>query len=176
MNKILLYRNNTEMVIYNDNTVFGDGTHESTTGMLDMMAGIDLAGKSVLDIGTGTGILSVYAALCGAKVTAVDMSPAAMEFARKNFDANGVTVDLIFNDLTRDIEKKFDLIVANLAAPVQVENLKTVEKCMAEEGRLIISWLNYLPLERYARGFEVIDRVEGTEYDVYKLRAKKEET
>ena len=130
----------------------------------------------MLDIGTGTGILSIYAALCGANVTAVDLSPAAMEFSRKNFGENGVIVDLIFNNLTQDIDKRFDLIVANLPAPAQVENLKTAGKCLNENGKLIISWANYLDIERYARKFEVLNHAENAEYDIYKLQLKQEGT
>ena len=170
MNKTPFNINGVEFTIYSNDTVFGDGSHESTATMLDLMAQCDFKGKKVLDIGTGTGILSVFAALSGAEVTAVDLNPAALEFARKNFKHNGVDVNLELNDLTQDIEGKYDFILANLPPAEQVENLKTVEQYLADGGTLIISWLNYLDLNRHAPQFTVVQHIENREYDGYVLR------
>lgn len=173
MNKTPFNINGIEFTVYSNDTVFGDGSHESTATLLDLMAKCDFKGKKVLDIGTGTGILSIFACLSGAKqVLALDLSPAAMEFARKNFKVNGVSVDLELNDLTQDIEGTFDIILANLPAPEQVENMKTIEHYLSENGILLISWINHLSLERHAPRFDVLHHITNTEYDAYMLKTK----
>ena len=173
MDKTILNINNIEFTIYSNYSVFGDGSHESTASILNVMSKIDLAGKKVLDIGTGTGILSAFAALSGAEVMAVDISPAAMEFARKNFETNDVEVDLRLNDLTQDINERFDVIVANLAPAPQVENMKTVKQYLTENGILVISWINHLDLKHHAPQFDVIRHIVNKEYDVYELKLTK---
>jgi ribosomal protein L11 methyltransferase len=174
MDKKVLNINGTTFTIHRGESVFGDGSHESTASVLETMSKYDFKNKKVLDIGTGTGILSVFAALNGAEVTAVDVYPAAIGYAMKNFEENGVVVDLKFNDLTQGIDKKFDIIVANLAPAQQVENLKTVANRLEKDGVLIISWLNHLDLNRHARKFEVKHHIKNTEYDVYALQTKEE--
>lgn len=170
MDKKNLNINGTEFVIYTNSTVFGDGEHESTAKILEMMSKQDLKDKDVLDVGSGTGILSVYASLQGAKVTAVDLNPSALEFTRKNLEANGVDGVVSLNDLTQDIVKKFDVIVANLPAAEQVENVKDVDLCLKDDGVIIISWLNKLKPERHFRNLKVTEYIKNEEYDVYALK------
>lgn len=161
--------------IYSDSSVFGDGTHETTNFMLELMGKYEIKDKSVIDIGTGTGILSVFAALSGAShVLALDMSATAIEWARKNFKKNNVEVDVEINNLTEYIDEKADIIVANLPPAEQVENLKDVKKNLNEDGIIIISWFKTLAFKQFVRGFKVIEHIEGKEYDAYVLKATDE--
>lgn len=73
-----------------------------------------LAGQRVLELGCGTGLLSVLAAQQGAKVTAVDIAPAAIESCARNADRNGVTVETLRSDLFGALDGRlFDLILIN---------------------------------------------------------------
>ncbi len=77
----------------------------------------DLSGKSCLDIGSGTGILSVYAARHGAlQVVACDVSNAAILNTRENVRCYGLeaTIDVRMSDLFQDVPESFDVICANL--------------------------------------------------------------
>lgn len=77
----------------------------------------DLKGKSVLDLGTGCGILAVYAALNGAsRVTAVDIDPNAVANAVENVQRLGLenVVEVVQTNLFDGLTKKYDLIIANL--------------------------------------------------------------
>lgn len=160
--------------IYSDDSVFGDGTHETTKCLLEYLRQRELNGKTVIDLGTGTGILSVYAAKRGASVLAVDINGTALEWARKNFKRNDVQVEVEINDKLQYIDRKADVIVSNLPPAEQVEAMYTAKNNLTEDGVLIVSWLKQLDLERFTRDFEVEDHVEGEVYDAYVLKRKKE--
>lgn len=74
-------------------TVFGDGLHPTTATCLDLLAGLVGTGTRVLDVGCGSGALSVVAARSGAVVTAIDIDPDAVAITIANAAANGVAVD-----------------------------------------------------------------------------------
>ena len=163
--------NNIKFNIYNDSTVFGDGSHETTRLVLDTLSKCEIKDKFVIDVGTGTGILSVFSSLSGAaRVVAIDANGGALEWARKNFKTNDVNVEIELTNLTDEIDDKADIIVANLPMPEQVENMKTIRKNLAKDGILIISWINFVPIEDHLRDFEIIEKIEGEEYDAYILK------
>jgi release factor glutamine methyltransferase len=83
--------------------------------MMQMMP--NLTGKRVLDLGTGTGILSLYAAQMGAQeVVAVDIDQSALENARENVTRHGLNhvINVMESDMFDKVSGKFDLIIANL--------------------------------------------------------------
>lgn len=174
MNKYDINVNNTEFSIFKDEDVWGDGQHPSTQYMMDLICKYGVEGKSVIDIGTGTGILSVLCGKLGAShILALDADAHSLEWARKNFKRNNVDIEAEINNLTDYIDDKADVVLANLPGAIQVENLKTVSKNLNDNGVLIISWWNKLKFEDYARGFEVIERIEGVDdYDAYVLKKK----
>ena len=175
MEKKSLEINGVAFDIYKDSYVFGDGDHETTRNMLLLMDKYGVKGKDVLDIGTGTGILSVYSAKCGANsVMALDVDAACLEWARKNFKRNNVQVDVEISHVATDIDFMADVVLANLPASAQVENVKTIGKNIKDKGILIITWLKSLDFDRFVKNFDVVERVEGTDYDAYVLKKKGE--
>lgn len=171
MKKTELSVNDINFTIYSDSIVFGDGSHETTKLVLELLSKCEIRNKFVMDIGTGTGILSVFSSLSGAsRVVAIDANGGALEWARKNFKTNNVNVEIELTNLTDEIDDKADIIVANLPMPEQVENLKTVKKNLNENGILIVSWFNQVPLEDFNKEFEVIGHIDGREYDAYVLK------
>lgn len=102
---------------------FGTGTHPTTALCLDWLAAQDLAGKQVLDVGAGSGILAIAALRLGAAAaTAVDHDPQARRACRGNAQANGVRLavvdDLDSVDGLDTVRGKFDIAVANIVADV----------------------------------------------------------
>lgn len=171
MEKHDLKINEIEFTIFKDDKVWGDGEHESTKSMMDLICKYGVKDKSVLDVGTGTGILSVLCGKLGAShILALDIDTHALEWARKNIKRNEVNVDVEVNCLTEYIDDKADVILANLPAPDQVENVKTVAKNLNDDGLLIMTWWNKLDFEHYVRGFKIVEHIEGEEWDAYVLK------
>jgi ribosomal protein L11 methyltransferase len=121
---------------------FGTGTHASTQLCIQALEErIKKKGLSVLDVGTGSGILSIVAAKLGAKeVRGIDIDGAAVENAIENVEKNHVS-DLVRIKKGRigDLQKKFDLIVAN----IDFKSLKRMERPLLnhlkDQGILILS-------------------------------------
>jgi ribosomal protein L11 methyltransferase len=102
---------------------FGTGHHETTSGCLAMLDGLDAQFANVIDIGTGSGLLAFAAAHLwpGAAVMATDIDPVSIEVTRENADLNGVAgIDLVVADGTLDeaivAKAPYDLVIANILA------------------------------------------------------------
>ena len=121
---------------------FGSGEHESTHLCLRALAGRVRHGDTVIDLGTGSGILAIAAARLGAaKVLAVDNDPVAVAVARANVRANRVKrfVTVRQGDGLAGVRLKANLLVANLTADTLPAILRDVPRCLAPEGRLVAS-------------------------------------
>lgn len=162
-----------EFSIFKDDLVWGDGRHETTQFMMELIYKHGVKDKSVIDIGTGTGILSVLCGKLGAfEILALDSDTHSCEWARKNFKRNKVEAEVEVGDLTRYVNDKADVVIANLPGPMQLENMNIVNHNLNDEGILIISWEKVWKFEDYVTAFEVIDHIEGTDYDGYVLKRK----
>lgn len=119
---------------------FGTGRHESTVLMLRTISSLDVKGKDVADIGCGSGILGLYAALLGARsVTAVDNDPDAVFSAKRNMALNKVRrVRLACADL-RDLRGTFDIVLANLDKGIFEKSAPAVASYVKKGGRLVVS-------------------------------------
>lgn len=94
--------------------VFHPGFFFSTSILLKYVKQQNLQGKSVLEPGCGSALISFYAAKMGAEVTATDISPIAIEYVQKNAAANRLKINCIQSDLFANIPvKAFDYIVIN---------------------------------------------------------------
>ncbi len=124
---------------------FGTGGHESTRLSLMAMEERITAGCSCLDIGTGSGILSIAAVLLGAaRVLAVDTDRQAIDNARENLDRNlvgRVQPELRHGTVEATQEIGFDLVVANIQSSVLAPILPLVRRRLAEHGVAIFSGL-----------------------------------
>lgn len=123
---------------------FGTGTHETTRLVILMLEELELAGKRVLDVGTGSGILSICASRLGAgECFAYDIDPVAVKVARENAREGGcdnITVGV--SDLLRGVDKtggKFDVCVANIVSDIIIRMLPDLDGYMAEGAPIILS-------------------------------------
>ena len=119
---------------------FGTGTHETTRLCLEAIEKY-FRGGSFLDVGTGTGILSIAAALIqpGARIEACDTDPASVEIARENARLNHVAQNISFRTGTLDDSStaSADVVCANLTADIIVPLLPQLVSATC--GRLILS-------------------------------------
>jgi release factor glutamine methyltransferase len=93
--------------------VFHPGLFHSTRFLLSYLSEIDLKSKTFLELGCGTGLISLVASRAGAMVTASDLNPAAVVNARENANENRAIIHIVHSDLFENISGAFDYIVIN---------------------------------------------------------------
>jgi len=121
---------------------FGTAHHETTAMMVELLLDEPVSGKRVLDMGCGTGVLAILAALKGAKdVTAIDNDEWAYRNALENAALN--TVDFIDIDLGDGSllkgKKGFDLILANINKNILLNDMEVYAKALNANGKIIFS-------------------------------------
>ena len=136
--------------IINPGMSFGTGSHESTKMCIVEIEKYVKQGDKVLDLGCGSGILSVIALLLGAgDATAVDIDPMAVEVAYSNLALNGLPREIYHGydgDITTDkalcaklAENKYEIVLANIVADVIIALSKFVKAFMKPDGVFICS-------------------------------------
>jgi ribosomal protein L11 methyltransferase len=127
-------------VMLDPGLAFGTGTHPTTALCLTWLDGLDLAGKTVVDFGCGSGILSLAALKLGAKkVIGIDIDPQALQASKANAERNGVE-DRLTLFLPKDQPSlKADVVVANILAGPLRELAPTIIEFVAPNGLLALS-------------------------------------
>lgn len=123
---------------------FGTGTHETTRLVIRIMQDVIKGGERVLDVGTGSGILSICASKLGAKECfAYDIDPVAVKVARENALADGCTnVTVGVSDLLRGVYKdggKYDVCVANIVSDIIIRMMPDIGDFLHTGAPLILS-------------------------------------
>ena len=122
---------------------FGTGTHETTRLVMKIMQNEDLSNKRVLDVGTGSGILSICASKLGAReIFAYDIDPVSVKVARENVKDGGctnITVDT--SDLLTNVDRreKYDFCVANIVAEIIIRMLPDLSEYLTADASVILS-------------------------------------
>jgi ribosomal protein L11 methyltransferase len=160
---------------------FGTGTHATTRGCMEFIESAARrwrhGGFDALDVGTGSGILSIALVKSGArKVHAIDHDPVALKVARANLRANGAArnVRLSGAELAR-IRRSFAIVVANLTAETILEVAEQLVKKVAPAGFLILSGILHHKARGIVaffvqRGFKTIRRRREKEWITLLLR------
>ena len=123
---------------------FGAGYHETTSMMIDALMTSDLQGKAVLDHGTGTGVLAIFAKRLGAaEVLALDIDDKSVSNAKENAALNNERIDV---DLCGPVldpfnikHSTFNLILANIHRNILLSNMPSYAACLAPGGQLWLS-------------------------------------
>lgn len=134
---------------------FGTGTHPTTALCLEWLDGLDLAGKSLLDYGCGSGILAIAALKLGcASATAMDIDPQAVTATLANAAHNSVSDRLQVVGSDTAIEGRFDVIVANILAGPLAELAESITTRLSSGGKLALSGIlrNQVDVIRSAYG------------------------
>jgi len=146
---------------------FGSGHHPSTQNSLKLISEIVKKSDKVLDVGTGSGILSIAAAKKGAVVDICDTDELAIKEAEKNFRLNRVEFNKAWVGTAINLKEKYDIVIANIVADVLVFIANDLKIAMKEGGYLILSGIveQYLQnvLEKY-RDLKLIKKIEEEEW------------
>lgn len=121
---------------------FGTGTHDTTRLCLELLEEVVTPETRILDVGTGSGILSVGGVLLGAPSSlGVDIDPVAVKVANENAEINEVSdkTEFVCGDLTDKVHGKFEIVTANIVADVIIRLLSTVKNYLLKGGVLIVS-------------------------------------
>lgn len=121
---------------------FGTGTHATTSLCLELIEKYLKNDDSVLDIGCGSGILSIAAVLLGAKnAVGVDIDAQSVKVARENASINNITekTEYIVGDLAEKVSGKYNMLCANIVADVIIKLLSTAENYMSDNAVMITS-------------------------------------
>ena len=120
--------------------IFGTGSHPTTKMCLEALSETDCAGKKVLDLGCGSGILGIGSLILGAEsCTAVDIDEKAPDVVRSNASLNGQEIDARCGDVINGRFCGFDVVTANIVADVIIALAPKVRAFMAEDAVFICS-------------------------------------
>ena len=130
-------------ILIHPRQAFGTGSHQTTRMILTQLSEMDLTGKSVIDAGTGTGILTIMAMKRGAaKVKAYDIDEWSVKNAQQNLLLNEIKsgVEILLGDANCiEEERDKDLLVANINRNILLADMPTFLKTLKRGGKMILS-------------------------------------
>lgn len=156
---------------------FGTGSHATTSLCLEILEKCVTEDTTVLDIGTGSGILAIAADLLGAKsAIGVDIDAQSVKTAIANAGINGVSekTEFLVGDLADKISGQYDVVCANIVADVVIRLFDNVANFMKDDGILIVSGIidmraNEVEQSALAHGFKITESLMREEWHAYVL-------
>ena len=156
---------------------FGTGRHETTALCLESLEQLAVSGADVLDMGCGSGILGIGAALLGSThIDAVDIDMVATRIAEENAEKNGVskeTMAVYCGNVLSDeslwsyfANKRYDIILANIVADIISDMLPLFDSCLKQDGRMVCSGI-ISPRKEF-----VLDALEANGFAIEELKEK----
>ena len=133
---------------------FGTGHHETTHLMIQQLLDLELDGKSVLDMGCGTGILAIFSEMKGAdKIDAIDIDDWCYENAIENAEKNQCNKITVYKgDASLLTGKSYDVIIANINRNVLLRDIEIYSKNLTKNGVLLLSGF-------YKADIPIIDKI-----------------
>ena len=169
----------TQTIVIDPSTGFGTGHHETTRLCLTLLQEIDLIGRRVVDVGTGSGVLALAAARLGAaEVVAIDDDPDALRNTAENVQLNGAgqTLMLVQADIAAFSGEPADVVTANLTAAVLMRNASALGNLVAPGGTLIASGFAPDEIEAVVAAFagSVVRRADEGDWAAVSIAIKRE--
>lgn len=162
---------------------FGTGTHETTRLVISMLEKYVKEGDRMLDVGTGSGILSICGSRLGAaSCAAYDIDPTAVRVARENIEASGVkNITCDVSDLLKNVDLshgKYNIVAANIVADIIIRMMPDIDKYMADDAVLIASGIicprrAEVEASFAENGFEVFDELVENDWCALAVRKRK---
>ena len=163
-------------IVIDPKMAFGTGHHSTTSNMMRHILSEDMDGKSVIDMGTGTGILAILCKMRGARtVTGIEIDPFAWENAVENVRLNNVDANMLCGDAAKlsDLELA-DYFLANINRNVITADIDTYASKVKDGGIMLLSgfYKSDIPIVAEAAakyGFEVVKTLEDKDWVAIKL-------
>ncbi|EHL18887.1 50S ribosomal protein L11 methyltransferase [Peptoanaerobacter stomatis] len=160
---------------------FGTGTHETTKMCINAIEKYIKSEDILIDIGCGSGILSIAGAILGAKkVIAVDLDKLAVKISKENVELNNYKdiIEVRHGNLTDVITEKADIIVANIIADAIVMLSENIKDFMKEDAYFISSGIinekaDYVKENLIKNGFEIIEHNNDKEWNCIVAKVNK---
>lgn len=143
-------------IIMDPKNAFGTGNHGTTYMLTEEILKTDVKGKSVLDMGTGTGILAILSKMKGSAYTlAVDNDPKAVINTNENCIINNTQgIDVKEGDITVLNDEEFDVIYENIWKNIVIHDLPILEKKLKSGGILLVSGFYFKEYEEVKKAGE----------------------
>ena len=126
---------------------FVTGHHPTTASALRAISKYTKEGETLLDVGCGSGILSIAAMKLGAKVDACDTDPISVENSLVNAKLNGIAFAKIWEGSSSLVDKQYEMVVANIVADVLTFIASDLKKALKNNGILVLSGI----LDKYEK-------------------------
>ena len=167
---------NRKVIRIDPGAAFGTGSHPTTSLCLERLEKISLSNNKILDIGSGSGILSVAAKSFGAKeVYAIDNDYLAINSTESNFRLNFGNLDNLktylgsFDDLVSKYSlNNFDVILCNILAEVIKGIIPEISNCLKKDGEIILSGI------LNSQKDEIIDLLNASNFQINDVSSKKD--
>ncbi len=165
-------------IVIDPKMAFGTGHHSTTSNMMRHILSSDMEGKSVIDMGTGTGILAILCKMKGAdNVTGIEIDPFAWENAVENAALNNVKVNMLCGDagLLAGLDQA-DYFLANINRNVITSDIESYVSCLKQGGIMLLSgfYRSDIPIvEKAANEYGLFLESEKEDNDWVALRFKK---
>ncbi|GFH40457.1 50S ribosomal protein L11 methyltransferase [Pseudolactococcus insecticola] len=163
---------------------FGTGTHPTTKLSLFALEQTLRGGETLLDVGTGSGVLSIAASLLGAcEIHAYDLDDVAVKVAEENIQLNAdmTNISVAAGDLLKNVDIKADVIVANILADILMNVVDDAYKLLNDGGFLIMSGIidskSQMILDKaHEAGFALLTRMQQGEWHCLIFQKADEDT
>jgi len=170
-------KENRTVISLDPGAAFGTGSHATTSLCLEILEKRVTNDTTVLDIGTGSGILAIAADLLGAKsAIGVDIDAQSVKTAIENAEINGVSekTEFLVGDLADKISGKYDIVCANIVADVVMRLFDNVADFMNDNGILIVSGIidmraAEVEASALSHGFKITESLMREEWHAYVL-------
>ena len=153
------HKNDKMNIIIDPALSFGSGHHETTSSCIEAISEYVTDKKTVLDVGTGSGILAIAASKLGAKVDICDTDPVCIKDTISNYEPNNETFHESWVGSASTTRKKYDVVIANIVADVLVFIANDLKKCLNDDGILVISGILDKHIDKVLRKFKNLEQL-----------------